>query len=225
MFVLLAGNLGSYHTSIPVDVFRGFAIADPIAPFVVVNDQDSKSAWSFTLLHEMAHLWLGTTGVSGSRGEQAIEQFCNDVAGELLLPSAELAELAGVGDFDVNATVSLIADFAMPRKVSRQMVAYKLFRAGLINRGKWEELDERIKQIWREERARQRERERDGESGPSYYVVRRHRLGRALLAFTSRNMAAGVLSTTKAARVLGVRPRSVYPLLLETFEPSTKGMR
>ena len=82
MFVLLAENLGSHHSAIPVSAFRGFAIADPIAPFIVINDGDAKAAWSFTLLHELAHLWLGATGVSGGVPEMQIERFCCDVAGE-----------------------------------------------------------------------------------------------------------------------------------------------
>ena len=65
MFVLLKGDLGNYRTAIDVEVFRGFAIADDIAPFVVINDNDSKAAWSFTLLHELTHLLLGQTGISG----------------------------------------------------------------------------------------------------------------------------------------------------------------
>jgi len=43
-YVLLLGNLGSHHTNIPVGTFRGFAIADPIAPFIVINDQDARPA-------------------------------------------------------------------------------------------------------------------------------------------------------------------------------------
>ena len=46
IFVLLAGDLGSHHSDIGVDIFRGYAIADPIAPFMVVNDNDSKGAFS-----------------------------------------------------------------------------------------------------------------------------------------------------------------------------------
>lgn len=37
VFVLLLGNLGSYHTDLDVQVFRGFALADEFAPFIVVN--------------------------------------------------------------------------------------------------------------------------------------------------------------------------------------------
>ena len=48
VFVLLKGDLGSHHTAIDTDTFRGFAIADEIAPFVVINDNDARPAWSFT---------------------------------------------------------------------------------------------------------------------------------------------------------------------------------
>ncbi|MBK9656378.1 MAG: helix-turn-helix transcriptional regulator [Rhodanobacteraceae bacterium] len=41
VFVLLIGNLGSHHTNLDVSAFRGFALADPLAPFVVINDQDA----------------------------------------------------------------------------------------------------------------------------------------------------------------------------------------
>jgi transcriptional regulator with XRE-family HTH domain len=42
VYVLLLGNLGSHHTNIPVEVFRGFALADKLAPLIVINDQDAK---------------------------------------------------------------------------------------------------------------------------------------------------------------------------------------
>jgi transcriptional regulator with XRE-family HTH domain len=109
IFVLLIGNLGSHHSAIPIEVFRGFAIADAIAPFVVINDQDAKTAWSFTLLHEIAHLWLGTTGVSGVGAESAMEQFCNDVASEFLLPTSELDKLNVDGTTSVDDAIPLIA--------------------------------------------------------------------------------------------------------------------
>jgi hypothetical protein len=67
-----------------------------------------------------------------------------------------------------------------------------------------------------EDRMAQRRREKDRakeSEGPSYYIVRRHRLGDAMLDFARRYTNAGPLSPSKAAKVLGVKPRSVYPLL------------
>ena len=65
IFVLLKGDLGNHVSAIDTSIFRGFSIADKVAPFVVINDQDARPAWSFTLLHETVHLLLGQTGVSG----------------------------------------------------------------------------------------------------------------------------------------------------------------
>ena len=89
-YVVLLGDLGSHHTALTLETFRGLAIADPIAPFIIINDQDSRAAWSFSLIHELTHLWLGQTGISGGAPDAGIERFCNEVAAEFLLPASEL---------------------------------------------------------------------------------------------------------------------------------------
>ena len=47
VFVLLVGDLGSYHSALSEEVFHGFALADPVAPFIVTNDHDARTARSF----------------------------------------------------------------------------------------------------------------------------------------------------------------------------------
>ena len=210
VFVLLLGNLGSHHTNLPADRFRGFAIADPLAPFVVVNDQDSKSAWCFTALHELVHLWLGTTGVSGASDAARIERYCNDVAGEILLPAAELAELRKLAGAPLDSAIAAISDFAQARNVSRSMAAYRAFRSGAISEKAWRSLDDRFRQEWLES---QQVTKAKAEGGPSYYVVRRHKLGAALLDLVSNSLKDGSLTYTKAGQILGVKPRNVDPLV------------
>ena len=39
----------SSRRCLSVDEFRGFAIADPIAPVIFINGKDSEAAWIFTL--------------------------------------------------------------------------------------------------------------------------------------------------------------------------------
>jgi Zn-dependent peptidase ImmA (M78 family)/transcriptional regulator with XRE-family HTH domain len=212
VFVLLMGNLGSHHSAIDVEAFRGFALADDIAPFVVLNDQDARSAWSFTLIHELVHLWLGTTGVSGVFADAQIEKFCNDVAGSFLLPAKELPRVGVDLKTDVETAARRIGEFAEERHLSRSMVAYSLLRAGSLSDNTWRILTARFQAQWRQNRDARRERQNEG-AGPNYYVVRRHRLGPALLQFVSRNMSDGALTPTKASQVLGVKPRSVAPLL------------
>lgn len=213
-FVLLAGNLGSHHSTIPVGAFRGFAIADPLAPFIVINDGDSKSAWSFTLLHELAHLFLGATGVSGGGvPEKKIERFCNEVASEFLLPSSDV-ERINLAGLDLDAQIVSISQQADRWRVSRQMVAYGLYKVGRLSLEDWKALSNEIHERWISERRREKEIAKTKKtSGPSYYVVRRHRLGSAMLDFARRSLNAGTLSPARAAKALGVKPRSVYPLL------------
>lgn len=212
VFVLLAGDCGHWSTSIDVNIFRGFAIADPLAPFVVVNDQDAKSAWSFTLLHELAHLVLGKSGVSGGPPDGAVEKLCNDAAAVILIDRAEIADLPLAGSAADVRQIDALADRA---RVSRTMVAYQLLLSGRITKARWEGLRDQFRAEWRAVKERERERNRAKDGGPNWYIVRRHRLGAALLAVARRGVAEGSLTPTRAARMLGVKPMAVYPLLAE----------
>ena len=217
IFVLLKGDLGNYLTALDTGVFRGFAIADDVAPFIVINDQDARPAWSFTLLHEAAHLLLGHTGVGSAHTDSRVEQFCDDVAGAFLLPAGELDDLdLGSGDpgrGDLDLVSERIGRFARERKVSRTMAAHQAYRAGRISREMFRGLSAVYRRQWRQERERRRAAAREREGGADYYAVRRHRLGHRLTGLVRRMMAADALSTSKAARILGVRPGQVSALL------------
>ena len=213
VYVLLMGDLGSYHTAIDLQTFRGFALADDIAPFIVINDRDSRAAWSFTLLHELAHLFLGQTGVSGQAAELAIERFCNDVASECLLPHEEMDALEGMPITDFEALQAAVGEFAAERNISSSMVAYRLYRAGIINLRQWERLSRAFREHWVHTQAMSRERARAQQGGPSFYVVKRHRLGTALIESVGRMLRGGDLTTSKAGKVLGVKPQQVQTLV------------
>lgn len=216
VFTLLLGNLGSYHTNLGTDLFRGFALADEIAPFVVVNDQDAKAAWSVTLLHEVAHLWIGETGISGTHFNKKVEKFCNNVASSFLLPEAELAnEFAFEELVEFESAVKTIDAFAAERKVSSRLVAFRLLKRGAIDQTRYRDLSRHFFDRWMAERKKQKDRSKSSLGGPSYYVLQRHRVGRALVEASERLLRSGELTTTKAARVLGVRPQKLDKMFFE----------
>jgi Zn-dependent peptidase ImmA (M78 family) len=208
VFVLLMGNLGTHHTNIDVRIFRGFALADKVAPFVVINEKDSRAAWSFTLLHELAHIWLGQTGISGYASNIEVERFCDAVAARYLLQTNELNEI-GTSGVDLETLKNRINAFAGERNLSRKMVAYNLLRSNLITSRIYQSLSE----VFDAERVQQETREDTEDGGPNYYVVRRHRIGPGLVRVVKRMVEAGALSTPKAGTVLGVKPTAVDRLV------------
>ena len=219
VFVLLVGNLGSHHTNVSERTFRGFAIADEIAPFIVINDQDARPARSFTLIHELAHICTGFTGVSDAPSTVAphsqrarVERFCNDVASEFLLPEKSLGEFRGLETSDLAANA--IRGVAVERNVSEAMVAYRFWRTDRIDDDVYRELAAAYAARWRDTKEKRRELPREeGITGPSYYTVKKHRLGNAMITLVGRTLRANELTHTKAAKILGVKPSNVEPLL------------
>lgn len=85
---------GNTHRKLEVSEFRGFAISNTFAPLIFINSSDAPAARLFTLIHELAHIWIGTSGVSsGSSSGRDEEKFCNAVAGEFLAPEELFREL------------------------------------------------------------------------------------------------------------------------------------
>jgi Zn-dependent peptidase ImmA (M78 family) len=76
--------------SISVDECRGFVLVDPYAPFMFINAADGKAAQLFTIAHELAHIWIGKSAGFDMQGllpaDDPIEQLCDHVAAELLVP-------------------------------------------------------------------------------------------------------------------------------------------
>ena len=214
VYVLLKSDLGNYHTAMDTEVFRGFTIADEVAPFIVLNDRDARQAWSFSLLHELVHLILGQSGIGNARIENNTETFCDRVAGDFLLPVDELGllNLAGAAETEMEVA-ERISKFANERNLSRTMVAYRAFGNGMIRRDTFNSLYEMFRQKWQQERSRQRERNRQEDVRIDYYVVRRHRTGNALVELTRRMIGAGALTTSRAAKILAVKPHQVQALL------------
>lgn len=97
ILVLRSGIVGNNtRRKLNVEEFRGLTLVDEFAPMVFINAADAKSAQIFTLVHELAHLWIGQSGVSditvlteANQVDQEVELFCNKVAAEFLVPHSE----------------------------------------------------------------------------------------------------------------------------------------
>ena len=95
ILVVFNGVVGNNsHRKLDTEEFQGFALVDEYAPLIFVNNADFKAAQMFTLAHELAHIFVGQTGVSHFEDMQPAdddtERFCDQTAAEFLVPEGEL---------------------------------------------------------------------------------------------------------------------------------------
>ena len=92
VIVMMNGIVGkNTHRTLDINEFRAFAMIDEWAPLIFINAADSNGARLFSLLHEVAHIWIGLDDLYNDRhnrvdGVSSVEVLCNAVAGELLVP-------------------------------------------------------------------------------------------------------------------------------------------
>ena len=205
VLVMVSGIvLSNTHRPLSVDEFRGFALADRLAPLVFVNGADSKSAQMFTLAHELAHLWLGTSalsdlGVVPSAGYRQEEVWCNQVAAELLVPLAAFREELRPDEPIEAALTRLARRF----KVSTLVILRRMLNSGRLTRAAFDE-------AWRMELARL-DRTGTASAGGDFL--------RSTAARVSRRFARAIVESTLEGQTLY---RDTFRMLgiskTETFE-------
>jgi len=203
VLVMVSGIVGS-NTHRPLDVteFRGFALADELVPLVFINGKDSKAAQMFTLAHELAHLWLGASGVSDSEArilpDEGTERWCNAVAAELLAPLEAVRAASAVQEPLPDTLQRLARHF----KVSTLVILRRLFDVGRIDRetldAAWQGELERLKRI------------RPAAPGGDFYNTLGAHVGKRLARAVIVSTLEGQTPFTDAFRLLGVRKSRTF---------------
>ena len=209
VLVMVNGIVGN-NTSRRLDPkeFRGFALADDLAPLVFVNGADTKAAQMFTLAHELAHICLGESALSdieaAVRPSHNIERWCDRVAAELLVPRARLAHELRPG-VDLSTEVNRLARHF---KVSTLVVLRGVFDLGALDReafeaAYWDELDH-LATV--------------SQGGGNFHPTLRLRVGRRFGKALVDSTLAGRTSFTESFRLLGVKKNSTLQNFAASFE-------
>lgn len=206
VLVMVSGVVGSNnHRKLDPDEFRGFALADDLAPLIFVNGSDTKAAQMFTIAHELAHLWLGKSALSdagpASTPSDRVESWCNRVAAELLVPISVLRrEVAG------RTALPDTQDLARRFKVSTLVILRRLLDVGRLTRQEFErayatEL-ERLSSLPRT-------------SGGDFYLTQPVRLSRRFARALVVSTLEGQTLYRDAFRMLGISKPETFQQLSE----------
>ncbi|GAA3931233.1 XRE family transcriptional regulator [Litoribacillus peritrichatus] len=182
VLVMRSGIVGNNtHRKLQVTEFRGFAITDDFAPVVFINSSDAPAARLFTLIHELAHIWLGCSGISNLEPSNAAEErYCNQVAGEFLVPEQGLREIWSEPEtLPTNCAVA-----ATRFHVSKMVVARRAADIMLITRAEYSGFYRAELEAFRD---------KDGGGGDFY---------RSAGAKNSIRMSQAVLSEARSGRLL-----------------------
>jgi Zn-dependent peptidase ImmA (M78 family) len=177
--------------------FRGFVLIDEYAPLVFVNAADGKAAQMFTLAHELAHVWFGSSAAFDLRdmlpAPDSTEQACNRVAAEFLVPERQLRQFWPSAQ-RVNEPFQAIA---RQFKVSVLVAARRALDLQLITR-------DRFFDFYRDYLQDERRRAANQSEGGNFYASQNLRLGRRFAEAVVRATKEGKLLYREAYQLTGL---------------------
>jgi Zn-dependent peptidase ImmA (M78 family)/transcriptional regulator with XRE-family HTH domain len=216
------------HSRLKLDSeeLQGFAISDSYAPFVFVNSDDWNAPQLFTLLHEIAHIWIAETGISNDIEPEAkikekfhpVELFCNEVAANALMPHEivinfspqifhnsrevfKVAKLLGVSSFALIVRALNLGLISIP-------VYQKLKKQADIDFAEYLKREA-------EKKAKQKEKEKSG--GPNYFVLQLNRNSRLFTQTVLDAFRSGSIEPTLASNLLNVQVNKFQKLEAQLF--------
>jgi len=203
ILLVVNGIIGNNtHRKLDPTEFRGFVLVDDFAPLVFVNGADGKAAQMFTLAHELAHVFFGSSAAFDLRemqpADDPTEQACNRVAGEFLVPEHELRQIWPSVREDSEPFQRIARRF----KVSALVAARRALDTNLINR-------EAFLNFYRDYQSDERRAADRRSEGGDFYANQNLRVGERFASTVIRAVKEGKLLYSEAYRLTGLYGRTL----------------
>ena len=202
------------HLTLDAEEFQGFAIADPHAPFVFINSGDYDAPQLFTLVHEIAHLWIAATGISNHveptlrepRDLEPVERFCNEVAAHALIPNVVLESLPS----STFASADEVYRQARRLGISSFALLVRAFKADRLSLADYRlrkvEADKAfLAYVQKEEEKKAKQKAAESSGGPNYYLLQVNRNSRLFTQTVLDAYRQGYIEPIQASSLLNVK--------------------
>lgn len=201
ILVMRSGMVGNNTKRIlDVSEFRGFAISDKIAPVIFINSSDAKTAQLFTFVHELAHLWIGASGISDlNNNHKKEEKFCNNVAGEFLVPKNDFEKL-----WDKNsALIDNLTKISSHFHVSKLVIAKRALDCKKINLNMYQNYYQAEVTSFKSKAKKKKA------GGPSFYKTAQSKNSKIFSLAVVTEALSGRLLLRDAGHLLGIKPYNI----------------
>lgn len=217
------------HSKLKLDSeeIQGFAISDSFAPFVFVNSDDWNAPQLFTLVHELAHIWIAETGISndiepGIKNKDKfhpVELFCNEVAANVLMPEDIMLKLKEATFINSKEVFKTAKNFG----VSSFAFLVRALNLKLISPAAYKQLkhdaDKEFKAFLRlevEKMARQKQKDKQG--GPNYFLLQLNRNSRLFTQTVLDAYHGGFIEPVLASSLLNVQANKFQKLEAQLYK-------
>lgn len=182
------------HRPILVEECRGFVLVNEMAPFLYVNAGDAKAAQLFTIVHELAHIWLGSSaGFDNNKllpADDPTELLCDKVAAEFLVPEVTFNKL-----WQGNPDIYYISKRF---KVSPIVIARRALDLRAINK-------DSFFSFYNEYIQRLNERKESQSSGGDFYATAKKRVSVSFATFVNNAVKQEKLLYRDAFKMTGLK--------------------
>ncbi len=200
------------------DELQGFAIVDSYAPFIFINSKDWESAQLFTLVHELAHIWIGESGISNEiiRNQEIklnqkvnpIELFCSKVSANVLMPeefmkSITISTSKMVNDIYKNSKNLGISSFAF---------LYRMFTLGMISRSDYFKTKAELDRRFCDFKEIEKNKDSESENLPIYYPMLINKNGELFIQVVLNAYRSGDIEVSQASFLLNVKANNLNKL-------------
>ena len=188
----IVGN--NTHRPISVQECRGFVLVNEVVPFLFVNAADAKAAQLFTIIHELAHVWLGKSAGFDNQNllpaDDPIESLCDKVAAEFLVPEVIFNKL-----WDESYNIDKLTRYF---KVSRIVIARRALDTGKISKSRFFDLYNQFMQDFRNRKENQG-------GGGDFYLTARKRLSINFANYVNQAVKQDKLLYRDAYKITGLK--------------------